>query len=135
VYKSRFENDDVESEFVEREGIILISRHMEDDKTGIHIAARTGNSIPEVDMIPQAGRSLKLKIAQFGLLDTFYFDDDLRGEDELPHDHVEIEVKANALNFRDVMTVSYDVYDLSWTSTNTERVLGYGADRVYGARL
>lgn len=107
VYKSRFENDDVESEFVERDGIILIPRHMEDDKTGIHIAARTGNSTPEMDTVPQAGRSLKLQIAQYGLLDTFYFDDDLRVADELPHDYIEIEVKANALNFRDVMTVSY----------------------------
>jgi hypothetical protein len=131
VYKSRFENDDVESEFVEREGFILIPRHMEDDKTGTRIAARIGNSTPEIDTIPQTGRSLKLQIAQFGLLDTFYFDDDVRVADELPHDHIEIEAKANALNFRDVMTVSYVIYDLCWTSTNTERVLGYGTDRVY----
>jgi hypothetical protein len=107
VYKSKFENVDVESEFVEREGVILILRYMEDDKTGVHIAARIGNSTTEIDMVPQMGRSLKLQIAQFGLLDTFYFDDDLRAADELPDDHIEIEVKANALNFRDVMTVSY----------------------------
>ena len=135
VYKNRFENDDVESEFFEREGVILIPRHMEDDKTGIHIAARTGNSTPEIDMIPQPGRCLKLQIAYFGLLDTFYFDDDPRSEDEFPPGHIEIEVKANALNFRDVMTVSYVNYDLSWTPTNTDCVLGYGTDRVYRARL
>jgi hypothetical protein len=112
VYESRFENEDAESEFVTRGGVILIPRHMEDDKTGIHIAARTGNSSPEMDMIPQPGRSLKLQIAQLGLLDTFYFDDDSRGVDELPDDHIEIEVKATALNFRDVMMVSYALYDL-----------------------
>jgi len=135
VYKSSFENSDIESEFVEREGVILIPRHMEDDQTGISIAARIGNSTPELDTIPQTGRSLKLKIAQHGLLDTFYFDDDLRGADELPHDHIEIEIKANALNFRDVMIVSGLIDDLFWTSTNTARVLGYGTDRVYRTRL
>jgi hypothetical protein len=112
VYESRFENNDAESEFVTRGGVILIPRHMEDDKTGIHIAARTGNSSPELDIIPQPGRSLKLQIAQLGLLDTFYFGNDSRGGDELPEDHIEIEVKATALNFRDVMMVSYVFYDL-----------------------
>ena len=63
-----------------------------------------------MDIIPQPGRSLKLQIAQLGLLDTFYFDDDPHGLDELPDDHIEIEVKANALNFRDVMTASYVLY-------------------------
>jgi NADPH:quinone reductase-like Zn-dependent oxidoreductase/ubiquinone/menaquinone biosynthesis C-methylase UbiE len=107
VHESRFEKDEPDSEFIERGGVVMIPRHMEDDKTGIHIASRRGNSFPEMDVIPQSGRSLKLQIAQLGLLDTFYFDEDPRVEDRLPDNYIEIEVKANALNFRDIMMASY----------------------------
>jgi hypothetical protein len=106
VYRHCFENGDAESEFVERGGVIMIPRHMEDDTSGIHIAGRIGNLTPEIGSIPQPGRALKLQIAQLGLLDTFYFDDDSRIADELLDGHVEIEVKASALNFRDIMMVS-----------------------------
>ncbi|PVH88801.1 hypothetical protein DL98DRAFT_477463 [Cadophora sp. DSE1049] len=103
IFKSRFLDNNLELEFVEREGVVMIPRHMEDDLSGTHIASRLGNSTPEIAEVPQKGRHLRLQIAQLGLLDTFYFDDDKRGEVELPEDYIEIEVKATALNFRDVM--------------------------------
>jgi hypothetical protein len=135
VYESRFEKDNADSEYITRGDVILIPRHMEDDKTGVHIAARTGNSSPQMDLIPQVGRPLKLQIAQLGLLDTFYYDDYSRGVDNLPDDHVEIEVKAIALNFRDVMMVSCDLFEFYQTSADAQRVLGYGTDRVWGPGL
>lgn len=106
IYQARIANGIVENEYIERGGVIMIPRHLEDDDTGIHIAARTGNRSPKTDLIPQAGRALKLQIAEIGLLDTFYFDDDLGVADMVPTDHIEIEVKASALNFRDIMMVS-----------------------------
>lgn len=135
VYKNKFEKNDDESDWIERGGLILIPRHMEDDKTGIRIASRVGNSTPEIDAIPQVGLSLKLKIAQFGLLDTFYYDDDTHGLDSLPHDHIEIEVKATALNFRDVMTVSHSITHISRILPNRKCVIGYGTAGIYRAGL
>lgn len=106
VYESVFTRGDADLEFVERNGVVLIPRHMEDDKSGVNIASRMGNSSPEVDVIPQPGRPMKLQIAQLGLLDTFYFDDDATVDDELPDGYIEVEVRATALNFRDIMMVS-----------------------------
>ncbi|KAG4444512.1 hypothetical protein IFR05_000103 [Cadophora sp. M221] len=103
VYRSRFLYGNVELEFVERGGVVMVPRHMEDNASGISISRRIGTSSPEMDELMQEGRSLKLQIGQLGLLDTFYFDDDMQGEEELADDHIEVEVKATALNFRDVM--------------------------------
>ncbi|KAL2068797.1 hypothetical protein VTL71DRAFT_15135 [Oculimacula yallundae] len=103
VYRSRFLDSNPEFEFVEREGRVMIPRHMEDDISGRNISGRIGHSSPEIDEVSQEGRPLRLQIAQLGLLDTFYYDDDKRGEVDLPKDYIEIEVKATALNFRDVM--------------------------------
>ena len=107
VYKSSFLDNNTELEFVERGGVLMIPRHMEDDRSGTHIASRLGNSSPEIAEVPQKDRPLRLQIGQLGLLDTFFFDDDNRGEAKMPDDYIEIEVKATALNFRDVMMVSH----------------------------
>jgi hypothetical protein len=134
VYERCFEHGDWESEFVERGGVLLIPRHMEDDKSGINIASRIGNLSPETDVIPQPGRALTLEIEQFGLLDTLYFTDDRRIADELGEDYVEIEVKASSLNFRDIMMVSHSSRQCVWVLANAHYE-GHGANRGHGSRL
>lgn len=107
IYKHCFEDGAAKSEFVERERTIMIPRHMEDDKSGVHIASRIGVPTPQLSVVPQSGRSLKLQSTQLGLLDTFYFDDDPRVGEEFPDDCVEIEIKASTLNFRDIIMVNH----------------------------
>lgn len=96
---------DADLEFVERAGVLMIPRYVEDETTGAFVASRTNTLEPETARIVQPGRALKLEIGRPGLLDTLYFDDDLRVTEALGQDEVEIEVKATALNFRDVMMV------------------------------
>ncbi|KAF8466151.1 polyketide synthase [Kalaharituber pfeilii] len=90
-----------EDEISDRNGTISIPRVEADDslncklRNGVRREARLEPFIQE--------RNLALKIGKAGLLETLAFGDD---EDALDHplqdDEIEIEVKASAINFRDV---------------------------------
>ncbi len=95
-----------ELELAERKGLILTPRYVEATSVCDYVASRTGRLTIESVPVVQPGRALKLEIGQPGLLDSLYFGDDGRVTGELADDQVEIEVKAAALNFIDVMSVS-----------------------------
>ncbi|KAF2419578.1 putative polyketide synthase [Tothia fuscella] len=93
----------LETEYAERGGVLLIPRLVEDSLTGDFVASRIQNASPVLDTIVQPERPLKVEIGTPGLLDSLYFDDDKRMTGEPAPDEIDIEVKAAAVNFRDVM--------------------------------
>ncbi|KFY81215.1 hypothetical protein V499_00041 [Pseudogymnoascus sp. VKM F-103] len=103
----------LDREFSEEGGVLRIKRAVEDAKLNQYIAART-TSVPletELQDIWQQERALKLKIKNFGSLDSFFFDDDFAMYEPLPEDQVEIEVCAVGLNFRDILISMGEISD------------------------
>jgi NADPH:quinone reductase-like Zn-dependent oxidoreductase len=96
-------NAELEIEYAERGGVIMVGRIVADTATTLDVASRIHNLEPAPDTIIQPGRPLKLEIETPGLLDSLYWDDDKRIAGEPQGDEVDIEVKATAVNFRDVM--------------------------------
>jgi NADPH:quinone reductase-like Zn-dependent oxidoreductase len=95
--------DDCEMEFMERNGILHIPKVVVDDEMNNFIHQQFHESKPELQPFFQTDRPLKMKIGSPGLLDTLHFIDDYTLSSTLPEGHVEIEVKAVGLNFKDVM--------------------------------
>ncbi|KAL6857742.1 putative Hybrid PKS-NRPS biosynthetic cluster [Amphichorda felina] len=91
-----------EDELAERNKVLLVPRARGDDARNSKLPF-AGNRQVSVGPIKQEGRPLALKIGKKGLLDTLVFDDDEDVADpDLADDEVEVEVRASALNFRDV---------------------------------
>ena len=90
-----------EDEFALRNGLLSIPRVEVDDKLNSKLP-NGGHRQARLEPFKQ-DRNLALKIGKVGLLDTLVFEDD---EDtmgsEIGDDDVEVEVKASALNFRDL---------------------------------
>lgn len=90
-----------EDEFAVRNGLLSIPRVEVDDSLNRKLP-NGGHRQPRLEPFKQ-GRNLALKIGKVGLIDTLVFEDD---EDtngsRIGDDDVEVEVKASALNFRDV---------------------------------
>ena len=90
-----------EDEFAVRNGSLFIPRVEVDDSLNKKLP-NGGNRRPRLEPFKQ-GRNLALKIGKVGLLDTLVFEDDEDTiESHIGDDDVEIEVKASALNFRDL---------------------------------
>jgi len=95
---------DVELEYVERGGIIMIPRILEDHRLSTSAPSTTGSPALEIQPYHQEGRPLRAEVRTPGFLDSIQFVADHRISGELCDDHVEVEVKASGFNFRDVMT-------------------------------
>ncbi|RDL31344.1 Uncharacterized protein BP5553_09553 [Venustampulla echinocandica] len=93
-----------EMEYMERSGVLYVPRIVNDDKMNTSIHQQT-QDLPGPDLQPfsQMGRPLKMTVGSPGLLDTLHFIDDYTRGEALPDDHIEIEIKAIGLNFKDVM--------------------------------
>ncbi|KAF2137936.1 uncharacterized protein K452DRAFT_301651 [Aplosporella prunicola CBS 121167] len=91
-----------ETQIAERNGCLMVPRIEEDEARNQKLPV-AGNRQARLEAFRGNGRNLALKIGKTGLLDTLAFEDD---EDvanpELGADEVEIEVRASALNFRDI---------------------------------
>ncbi|KAL8734411.1 MAG: hypothetical protein Q9181_003232, partial [Wetmoreana brouardii] len=92
-----------EDEVTEQNGTLFIPRVEADDTLNAKIPGGI-NSDPRVSEIGQNDlKSLTLKIGKVGLLETLMFGEDEKFIDsELNEDELEIEVKASAINFRDI---------------------------------
>ena len=89
----------IESEVCERHGRLYIPR-LYDEKSmnhALHVEGR--QPPPEPQSFMQHGRPLRLTIGTPGMLDTMHFIDDERPLAALGENEVEIEVKANGVNF------------------------------------
>ena len=90
-----------EDEFAIRNGLLFIPRVEVDDSLNKKLPNREHRR-PRLEPFKQE-RNLALKIEKVGLLDTLVFeDDDDTIQSHIGDDDVEIEVKASAMNFRDL---------------------------------
>ena len=96
----------IESEYLENDGLLQISRVVEDFDMNEEIFIATGS--PKSQLLPfghQSDRPLKLEIAVPGILETLQFVDDPVPKQDLPADEVEVRVCACGVNFSDVLIV------------------------------
>ena len=93
----------LESELVERGGVLMIPRLVKDKTLNSHGSLPVPQEI-ESQLFHQPGRPLKAEMKTAGLLDSIYFIDDESISSTLGDGEVEMAVKASGLKFRDVMT-------------------------------
>lgn len=90
-----------EDEFAERDGLLQIPRFVVDEQLNRKLP-HGGQRQPRLEHFRQP-RNLGLKIGRVGLLDSLVFEDDeFVVDSRLADDDIEVEVRASALNFRDV---------------------------------
>ena len=97
------EPKDIEPEYAEKNGILMIPRLVEDKEITKFVSISTDGPKPELQPFRQPGRPLRMHVGTPGLLDSMYFVDDDRFEEDLPSDWVQMEIKASGINFKDVM--------------------------------
>ncbi len=95
---------DVELEYVERNGTIMIPRILENHSLGTSMPLTTESPALQLQPYHQEDRPLRAEIRVQGFLDSIQFITDDRMSGELSDDQVEVKVKASGFNFRDVMT-------------------------------
>jgi len=96
--------EQTESEYMEKDGMLYISRVVEANYLNDRLHSRLSAQKPTIQKLQEEPqRALKLIIRTPGLLDTLQFDDDEGVEQQLAADGVEIEVKAIGVNFKDVI--------------------------------
>ena len=108
LFKSHFTIErevisNLDVEYIERNGCLMIPRVVENGEVNDIVAAETCEPKPTDQPFYQPGRPLRVEVGTPGLLDTIRFVDDELMAGELPEDRVEVEVKASGFNFRDVM--------------------------------
>ncbi|KAK9350529.1 hypothetical protein V1523DRAFT_428941 [Lipomyces doorenjongii] len=110
VFKSNFGTNmgvsEIDSEYAEREGVVMIPRVIEDHTLTSFVMSSIGHPTAKEEAYHQDGRHLRAEIKMPGYLDSLQFVDDVRISGDLPRDFVQIEVKASGVNFRDVMSAS-----------------------------
>ena len=95
---------DIETEYAERNGTLMIPRIIEDKTMTNFVAMTTGQPILEDQPYCRNNRTLKAEIRKPGLLDSIQFiEQDLICGD-VPENFVDVEIKASGINFRDVMS-------------------------------
>ncbi|KAI0550654.1 hypothetical protein F4679DRAFT_594564 [Xylaria curta] len=92
-----------EMETVEQDGALCISRYLPEPILNRSLSLKQHGAAPEVENLVQPKRPLKLTIGVPGMLDTLHFVDDDAPLQPLTDEDVEIEVKACAMNFLDIM--------------------------------
>ena len=91
-----------EDEIAERQGVLYVPRVEADDSLNARLPNGV-NHLPSLQPLHQRNRPLALRIPRPGLLETLSFSDDLEIMNEpLEDGDLEIEVKASAINFRDI---------------------------------
>ena len=108
-----FDQGPNENEYVERNGIICISRIVEANYLNHELIHKTVSPKAEIrELKDDPTRSLEMSIASPGLLETIHFVTDDTFARPLHPEEVEVEVKATGLNFRDMIVL------LGQTSSN-----------------
>jgi NADPH:quinone reductase-like Zn-dependent oxidoreductase len=92
-----------EMETVEQNGTFCIPRYIPEKILNRCLSLRESGAVPEVGDLIQPKRPLKLTIGRPGMLDTLHFVDDETPFQPLLDEEVQIEVKACAMNFLDIM--------------------------------
>lgn len=96
--------DDIESEYMEKDGILNINRIAEARKLNDRINSKLIKQNVEMKKLQQPPeKGVTLTIGSPGLLDTLHFIEDTSAQQPLESDEVEIEVKATGVNFKDIL--------------------------------
>ncbi len=113
-------------------GQILVPRLVPGTDVNRDVALALGRISAEAGPFLQEGRHLQVEIETPGLLDTIRFVDDDGATGTLPSDHVEIDVRAIGLNFRDVMMAmgQIDVEALGGECSGVVTAVGSAVHRV-----
>lgn len=91
-----------EDEIAARDGAMFIPKVVADDKLNARIPGGAGHKT-KMEPLYQKDKPLSLRIQRPGMLDTLYWSVDKEIAEERLRDHdLEIDVKASAINFRDV---------------------------------
>lgn len=98
----------VDSEFLEKEGVLYIKRAVEDEDANRFVVARTNLAAlsPQLEEIQPETRPLTLKTPESGPSGPFVFDDDVSVLEPLKPNEVEISVQATNLSTRDVQIIN-----------------------------
>lgn len=122
----------VEFEYVERSGIVMIPRILEDHHLSTSVPLAT--KMPALGLQPyhQEGRPLRAQVRAPGFLDSIQFVTDDRIIGELSDDQIEVEVKASGFNFRDVMTAlgQISAYPLGCECCGVVSAIGKSVDSI-----
>ncbi|KUJ12390.1 uncharacterized protein LY89DRAFT_722023 [Mollisia scopiformis] len=101
-----------ESEYMERNGLMCLSRITEANDLKFNINSKAMTRKPEMKKFGgNSGQGLEVAIESIGLLDSLCFVEDSEFERPLDANEVEIEVKAAGINFKDVMVALGQVPD------------------------
>ncbi|KAL2004487.1 hypothetical protein VTN00DRAFT_3459 [Thermoascus crustaceus] len=97
----------VDLEYAERRGILMIPRIVEDQELNKAISS-ISNPVPEDQLFHQAGRQLRLEVGS-KYMEDLYFVDEKKCSRDLADESIEVEVKAVGLNARDALVASGEV--------------------------
>ena len=100
------ERPPVEQEYIQQNGYLSIGRLVEANYLNRFVYSRTAQPKAEFQMIGQnPHQPLVLEIASPGLLNTIQFVSDVKNDELLLSDEVELKVEATGLNFKDVVVL------------------------------
>ncbi|KAL6719039.1 hypothetical protein ACLMJK_003274 [Lecanora helva] len=128
-----FQSETADNEFKIQDGVVFINRIEEDLVTNKEVQALLPDAPDVVDKVPlgEANGPVKLCIPNPGILDSICFQADNLPLIGLETDQIEIDVKATALNFRDVMVVMGQIPDklLGFDAAGIVRRVGAGVTK------
>lgn len=118
VMKLQDQEDNNEHEFVERAGVLHVSRVVPDERLSKLLSSAVQDDKAKVEVekptpqpLRQDGRPLKMELAKTGDLDSFVLRDDDGASAPLGSDQVEIEVKAVGLDPYDMAIAVGQIWD------------------------
>ena len=107
LFKQQFSSvlaaDKQNGEFILKDGTFLTSRLVEAEAANAYLGAHFSRSTPNMTPMKDARRPIKLATSAPGLLDKLEWTTDEVYNQPLSDTHVEIDIKAVAMNFRDLM--------------------------------
>jgi SAM-dependent methyltransferase len=107
LYKQQFDGtlppEKINGEYMLKDGVFLTSRLVNGKGADEYLASKSSRPRPVLQALQDAGRPIKLATAAPGLLDKLEWVTDPVYDEPLDDTQVEIDIKAVALNFRDLM--------------------------------
>lgn len=94
--------DELENEFIERDGQLFVSRLVPNQEIGDHIHRSRHRAAPEFVSFLNSHRTLSAELHVHGLLESIYWTDDTEVTG-LGRDDVKLELRAASINFKDVL--------------------------------
>ena len=95
--------EDIDMEFREMKGILMVPRLLQDNEVNRHVASVITGNILVDQPLSQPSRPLRMDLGTPGIINSIRWVDDESLSQNIEDDCIEIEVKASGVNFRDVM--------------------------------